>query len=196
MPFIKVSLIIFLAYFLPVVLIIGNVIPFFYRFHFLLLMTFSLFGFSRCEQVQLKELGFTGQNLEDSIKNLFPVTVILAGLMILYYLIEGVRINNSALAWQFYLFFILISASAQEFLYRGYLFYLFSEVRLNWWTSVIISALLYSFVHMIYFDIPTLLLTFGVGVIWGINYAKYRNLYSVFLSHAILGTVAIAVGLI
>ena len=112
------------------------------------------------------------------------------------FIVGWVRIDNSEIPWGFYLFFIFISSPSQEILYRGYLFNLLSEAGLNRLTSIGLSSILYSFVHLIYLDIPTLVITLIIGIFWGMNYEKYRNIYGVIFSHSILGSMAILAGII
>jgi len=89
-----------------------------------------------------------------------------------------------------------VSSPIQEFLYRGFLFAIFKRAKFPTWLQIILSTLLYSFVHLIYRDIPTLVFTLIIGMIWGWNYAKFLNLYSIIISHSLLGAIAILVGLV
>jgi membrane protease YdiL (CAAX protease family) len=50
--------------------------------------------------------------------------------------------------------------------------------------------------HIIYKDIGTMVLTFLVGLVWGTIFMRTHNLYVVTLSHAVLGAVAIMLGVI
>ena len=59
-----------------------------------------------------------------------------------------------------------------------------------------ISSLLYSFVHIIYRDFLTCLLTLIIGLIWYKNYEKNRNIIGISLSHAVLGAITIFAGII
>jgi membrane protease YdiL (CAAX protease family) len=176
----KVIIIVFLTYILPVLLVFLELIPFSWRFY----------RFSPIE------LGFTNNNLKKSLQAIALPTLIFTGLMFIYYLTHGSRLDNSAYQWLFYLFFVGVSSPIQEFLYRGFLFAIFKRAKFTSWVQIILSTLLYSFVHLIYRDIPTLVFTLIIGMIWGWNYAKFGNLYSVIISHSLLGAIAILVGLI
>lgn len=98
--------------------------------------------------------GFTRKNLKASIKHILPITLIFALPIVLTLIVGWVRIDNSKIPWGFYLFFVFISSPSQEILYRGYLFHLLSEAGLNRLTSIGLSSILYSFVHLIYFRYP------------------------------------------
>jgi membrane protease YdiL (CAAX protease family) len=192
----KVILIVGLAYILPVLLIYLGLVPFRARFYILILAAIAILAIARLYRFSAVELGFTKQNLRSSLKAIALPTLASALLMFVYYMMQGARIDNSAYKWTFYLFFVGVSSPLQEFLYRGFLFGIFSRAKLAIWVQILLSTLLYSFVHLIYQDVPTLLFTFIVGMFWGCHYAKFRNLHSIILSHSLLGAMAILVGLV
>ncbi len=192
----KVIIIVFLTYILPVLLVFLEIIPFSWRFYVLILAAIMVVAIAYLYRFSPVELGFTNNNLEKSLQAIALPTLIFTGLMFIYYLTHGSRLDNSAYQWLFYLFFVAISSPIQEFLYRGFLFAIFKRAKFTTWVQIILSTLLYSFVHLIYRDIPTLVFTLIIGMIWGWNYAKFGNLYSIIISHSLLGAIAILVGLI
>jgi uncharacterized protein len=187
----KVILIVCFAYILPVLLIFLGLLPFSWRFSVLILAAMVVIAIAQLYRFSAVELGFTRNNLGASLKVIALPTLVSVLLMLLYYFIQGQRIDNSAYNWTFYLFFIAVSSPIQEFLYRGFLFGIFSRAKFANWLKIILSASLYSFVHLIYRDIPTLIYTFIIGVLWGWHYAKFRNLHSIIVSHSLLGVIAI-----
>jgi uncharacterized protein len=192
----KVILILGFGYILPVLLVCLNIVPFFWRFYVLILAAIAILAIARFYQFSLVELGLTRQNFGNSLRAIALPTLAFALLMLLYYFIQGPRIDNSSYGWTFYLFFIFASSPIQEFLYRSFLFGIFSRAKLAIWFQIILSALIYSYLHLIYQDVPTLLLTLVIGLVWGYHYAKYQNLYSVIISHSLLGAISILLGLI
>lgn len=192
----KVMLIVSLAYILPVLVIYLGLVPFSWRFSILILAAVAILAIARLYRFSALELGFTQQHLGTSLKAIAIPTLASTLLMLIYYMMQGSRIDNSAYKWTFYLFFVGVSSPVQEFLYRGFLFSIFSRAKVSLWTQIILSTFLYSFVHLIYQDLPTLLSTFIFGMFWGYHYAKYRNLYSVIVSHSLLGAIAILIGLV
>jgi uncharacterized protein len=192
----KVILIVSFAYILPVLLIFLGLVPFSWRFAVLILAAIVVVVIARLYRFSPVELGFTRNNLETSLKAIALPTLGFALLMLIYYIIQGTRIDNSAYSSPFYLFFIGVSSPLQEFLYRGFLFSIFSRVKLAIWLQITLSTLLYSFVHLIYRDLSTLVLTVIIGLTWGWYYAKFQNLYSIIVSHSLLGAIAILVGLV
>jgi len=192
----KVILIVCFAYILPVLLLFLGLIPFSWRFYVLILAAMVVVAIALMYQLSLVELGFTRNNLGKSLKAIALLTLASTLLMLIHYFTQGSRLDNSAYKWSFYLFFICVSSPIQEFLYRGFLFSIFSRAKFAMWLQILLSTLLYSFVHLIYQDIYILLSTFIIGIFWGWHYAKFHNLYSVIISHSVLGAIAILVGLV
>jgi membrane protease YdiL (CAAX protease family) len=58
------------------------------------------------------------------------------------------------------------------------------------------AALTYAFLHVIYRDWLAFLAPLGIGLVWGAVYRRYPNLWAVVRSHAVLGLISIAVGLV
>ncbi|MFB2981841.1 type II CAAX prenyl endopeptidase Rce1 family protein [Microseira sp. BLCC-F43] len=192
----KVLLIVSFGYIVPVVPICLGWVPFAWRFYLLILVAIAIFAIARLYRFSPQELGLTTQQLGNALKAIARPTLAFASVMLIYYAVQGARIDNSSYKCAFYLFFAIISSPIQEFLYRGFLFGIFARARLGVGWQILLSASLYSYIHLIYQDLPTLLLTLVMGLLWGCHYAKYRNLYSVILSHSLLGAIAILVGLV
>ncbi|WP_017651549.1 CPBP family intramembrane glutamic endopeptidase [Fortiea contorta] len=192
----KVILIVGLAYILPILVIYLGLVPFSWRFGILILAAIVILAIARFYRFSALELGLTKQNLANSLKAIALPSLASALLMFIYHMTQGSRIDNSAYTWSFYLFFVSVSSPLQEFLYRGFLFGIFERAKLAIWLQILFSTILYSFVHLIYRDVPTLLSTFIFGLFWGYHYAKYRNLYSIIISHSVLGAIAILLGLV
>ncbi|MBW4667841.1 MAG: CPBP family intramembrane metalloprotease [Cyanomargarita calcarea GSE-NOS-MK-12-04C] len=190
----KLILIMSLGYILPVLLLYLKIIPFFWRFYLLILTAIAILAITRLYNFSAVELGLTKQRLGISLKFIALPTLAFVLLMLINYITQGLRIDNSTYQLPFYLFFVGVSSPVQEFLYRGFLFAVFSRAKLAPWLMILLSSLLYSFVHLIYQDVLTLLCTFIIGVLWGVHYVTYRNLYPIILSHSVLGVVAILVG--
>ena len=61
---------------------------------------------------------------------------------------------------------------------------------------MLITAVTYAFIHIIYRDLLVLAATLVAGIAWGAIYRRWPNLIGVAISHAGLGASAISVGLI
>jgi uncharacterized protein len=192
----KIIALIFAFYIFPPIAITVQLIPYNLRF-FLLMSITPLLWFIRPAAIMTNQnLGINRHNLTDSIIAIFPLSLILAVLTMIAAVANQPRYDNSGLSIGFYLFYVLVSCPFQEFAYRGYLFPALDTLSLQKWVRIIIAAILYSFLHIIYKDIYIIVFTFITGLIWNIHYEKYRNLASVTVSHIILGVLTIRLGLI
>lgn len=193
---IEIISVLFFVYILPIILIIADVIPFSYKFHVLVggAIVMAVY-FLLIKKVKIKELGISRVNALASLKDIMPITLIMLALTVVLVASGKVtRIPNEE--WTFFIFYIFISSPAQEFLFRSSLFQLLSEVDMNDWTKTIFSSAIYSFIHVIYLDLLTVLVTFVIGIFWFRSYSKTKNLFGVSVSHAVLGVLTIATGVI
>lgn len=180
------------VYITPVVLLRLSVIPYRWRFCVLIAMAavavifatarYSAHGLGLRRPGLLQILGWA----------VIPSALLIAGVF-------WADLPHRLLATQrlpFYLFFVLLSAPAQEFLYRSFLFAELAAARIPPVGMVVVSACLYSFMHTIARDGMTTLLTFVVGLIWATIFLRTNNFFIVALSHAGLGVAAITLGVI
>ncbi|MDC0833602.1 CPBP family intramembrane metalloprotease [Geitlerinema sp. CS-897] len=176
--------------------IVLHLIPFEFRFILLTAITPILFFLRPSAETKNIDLGLNSHNLSESIVAVMPLTLLMAlPIFVIAAAIEP-RYDNSELSIFFYIFYILISCPFQEFAYRGYLFTALDILSISRWSKIIVAAILYSFVHIVYRDNYILIFTFISGIIWNIHYEKYRNLVSVAVSHSILGVLTIILKLI
>lgn len=97
----------------------------------------------------------------------------------------------------FFVFYALFSSPVQEFLFRSLLFAEMNAAGLKHRTlQVWLSAATFGFIHVIYPNPVIWAATFLVGICWGIIYVRYPNYWAITLSHAVLGAIAITLGLI
>ena len=92
-------------------------------------------------------------------------------------------------------FYPIFSAFGQEVVYRKFLFMRYKPLFQKKWFLILASAISFSFVHIVYFSVLSLVLTFiaGIYLAW-----IYEKTYSVMLSsilHGILGFLIFTVGL-
>lgn len=183
------------VYVLPVILILTRVISFEYKFHVLVAGAILVFAFLRWRGFTLSDLGWPSLGGLQSIRDVIPLTLILVAVAVLVYVFGNVtRIPNER--WPFFLFYIFISSPAQEFLFRAALHRMFTSVGVQRTAQIILSALLYCFIHAIYRDPWTLVLTFAIGILWFRLYTKTQHLLGVSVSHAILGVITILLGIV
>lgn len=177
------------------ILILVDVIPFDLKFVALTaggLATYILF---RLAGYSNTSLGLTAKGAGRSLLRVAPLTVLLLVAALVLYLVGYSRIDPTE-DWLFFLFYIFISCPVQEFLYRGALTAFGDSIKLPTWGTLLLTSVLYSFVHVIYLDWLTVAATLLIGFYWFWAYNGARTLIGVSVSHAVLGVVTIAAGLI
>jgi len=192
-PRTRAHLTVLLLLVLPVLLMLFGFLPFRLRFAVLVALaaiaaTLAIFrGYTRAS-LGLRFAGTPAMALWTTL----PAIVLAAAVAV--NLLEDR--HELSLAVPFYLFFVFISAPAQEFLYRSFLFVELESAEYSTFTIMLVSAALYSFMHVIYYDTLTILITFVAGLLWSWLFMTYRSFPLVATSHAAAGALAIALGII
>jgi len=184
-------------YYLPPLLILSGVLPFAWRFQILAVMTIITFGYDYRRGISLKELGFRRDTLKDALLLNTAVSLLFV-ISILVPFKAGYLRASAPPEWElFFVYYLFISGPSQEFLFRCNLFALMRRGNLRGpFVQIMLSAVTFSFLHIIYNDPLILLVTFMAGLIWGWIYYRCPNFWGVALSHSIVGAIAIKVGLI
>lgn len=185
-----------LVYYLPVALILVGVIPFGWKYYVLAAMTGMMALYMAARKRSFASLGFRRDTLVASFTMNGALSIAFIGMMVALFALGVVRPAHPR--WDLFLvFYLFISSPCQEFMFRSALF---SEMAASGINSprvqVAISAVTFCFLHVIYRDAITLAVTLFMGVVWGTVYVKAPNYWGLTLSHAVLGIVAILVGLI
>lgn len=139
-----------------------------------------------------KEIGLSFEGIVPSLAYSLSLTIVIviASQVVLK---EG-RINNTSIDIYFYIFYVFVSCPLQEIVFRGCVKAIYgreSEIQ-----YIIVSALLYGFIHVIYKDVITL---FGASLIGGVlALISFRtgNLAGPILAHMIFGVYTIRKGFI
>ncbi len=182
---------------LPVLLLLAGVIPFAYRFHTLVVMMLAVGAGAGAAGFGWSELGLGRRHMLPSLLWNALVSGLLVAVLVVVYASGGVRPAELPEWNLFFVFYVFVSSPCQELLYRGFLFALMDR-----WgprsavAQVLLSAMLYSFLHLFYRDLITLAVTLVMGLVWGAIYRRHRNLWPVMGSHAVLGAVSILTGLV
>ena len=183
--------------YVPSILIWLQILPFEYRFYtFFTVLTGFLFycGYKR---YSFYELGFRTDNLSSSIRwNLLFCAVGAVGLYMTYKtgLLRPRNSNNLPYAYALYIF---VLGPVQEVIFRGVLFAEMTRIRIldhRW--ILLISTLSFCFLHIIYRHPQLLVITFVSGLVWGMIFTKWRNIWGISLSHSLLGALAMFLGVI
>ena len=182
--------------YIPVTLLWSGLIPLQYRFHvsFLVIVTFLIFAFQR--KYRFRELGYRVDNFSSSL--CWNFMFCLFGAVCLYSahrfgLLNPVNNENQSI----YVFYILFLAPAQELVYRGILFAEMQRMRnMDNRVILIVSTSSFCCLHLIYNHPPIIIISFVSGLIWGAIFMKCPNIWGVSLSHALLGAMALFLGVI
>jgi hypothetical protein len=92
------------------------------------------------------------------------------------------------------IYFSAITAGiTEEFIFRGYILSRLSAFFNNKHIAVLISALLFAFIHLTYKTLSELIFAFLLGLIFGYHYQKYRNIKVVIAVHFLVDVIAFLV---
>jgi len=186
-----------LIFYAPSCLLLLGVIPFELRFHVLIIVAGALIVYAWKRRYSLQQLGLRTDTLKDSLLFNSILTVIVVGALAVAYWENLIRAPTVP-SWNwFFPLYVVLFCPAQEFTCRAIPFAEFERVGI---TSapiqILVSAVSYSFIHVIYRDVLTLVATLVMGVAWGTAYWLRPNLYGITFSHSAIGVVSILVGLI
>ena len=93
------------------------------------------------------------------------------------------------------LFYPVFSAFGQEIIYRTFLSRRYSGILAKKWHFVVASALTFSFMHIVYYDPVSMILTFMGGLYFARNYQITRSVLFTSVLHGIFGIMMFGVGL-
>ena len=91
------------------------------------------------------------------------------------------------------LFYLLFSVIPQEIIFRFLFFYKYKDY-FNKFEFLLLNSLVFSFCHLIYFDIYILLFSFFGNLLFTFNYMKNKSLLVVIVEHFLLGQTLIILG--
>jgi uncharacterized protein len=186
-----------LVFYVPSCLILLGVVPFEFRFHVLSGIAAALGFYAWKQGYSLRQLGFRTDTLKDSLLLNGIVTVAVISALGLAYWQQLIRAPTVPTWGLFFPLYVLMFCPAQEFTCRAIPFAEFERAGVTSAAmQIVISAVSYAFIHVIYRDALTLVATLVMGLAWGAIYWLRPNLYGVTLSHTALGVVSILVGLI
>lgn len=130
------------------------------------------------------------------------VIILICGLLMLGYvwLFERHNLFNLPRAniWIFLamvVFYPVFSAYGQEIIYRTFLFRRYSVIFPKAWQFILLSALTFSFLHIVYYDPVSMILTFIGGLYFSWVYITTRSVLYTAVLHGIFGMLVFGVGL-
>lgn len=185
-----------LVFSLPPLMISSNMVGFDYRNEVALLFSVFIFGYAYLRGFSSEQLGLRVDNIYDALWSFIPcMLLVLSGLFALYY--SGwVHVVDCPLSYYFIVFYLFISAPFQEFCYRSLLF---AELNKDNYFSdrskIMITTLLFSMLHIMYFHWTMLILSVCMGFTWGYLYQKTPNLFAASITHFVVGMTAFWLGI-
>ena len=91
------------------------------------------------------------------------------------------------------LFYLLFSVIPQEIIFRFLFFYKYKDY-FNKFEILLLNSLVFSFCHLIYFDIYILLFSFFGNLLFTFDYMQNKSLLVVIVEHFLLGQTLIILG--
>ena len=91
------------------------------------------------------------------------------------------------------LFYLLFSVIPQEIIFRFLFFYKYKDY-FNKFEILLLNSFVFSFCHLIYFDIYIVILSFFGNLLFALNYMQNKSLLLVIVEHFFLGQTLIILG--
>ena len=130
------------------------------------------------------------------------IIIILTGLFLYIYVLifEPENLFNlpkgNPLIWVAMLFFYpIFSAYGQEIVFRKFIFMRYKRLFQKNWILILASGITFSFVHIVYFSILSLILTFFAGIYLAWIYNKTKSVLFTGIIHGVMGFLIFTVGL-
>jgi uncharacterized protein len=185
------------VYILPITAVWAGVLPFYLRYPLLVAAVIAAAVHAARNRRSAIELGFRSDTARPAyLWHAVTTTAGILGLITLRCLnvLPEAHLTQAGL---FYAFYAAFSSPVQEFLFRSVLFCEMQAAGITHRPAqVVLSAVTFSYVHVVYERPVAVLATLAIGLIWGAIYARYPNFWTVTASHAVLGAVAITTGLV
>lgn len=89
-------------------------------------------------------------------------------------------------------FSAITAGITEELVFRGYILSRLSLFFQNKHWPVLISAFLFSFMHLSYKTVSELIFTLLIGIVFGYHYQKYRNIKVVIIVHFLVDMIALS----
>ena len=157
------------------------------------LTTLAFIGLTIYHQYSLQSLGIRVDNMRAGLHFYIPITI--AGLFVIFIARAHFRQFRASKEKHsiYFFYFYFFSCLTQEFIFRAYLINRLSEICHHLFFTILLSAGLYTFMHIVFRIKGFMFYTFLFGVAAILAYNYYPNLIIISLSHYILGLAMLGV---
>ena len=196
--YLAIELVIFVAF--P--LLINEFWPQFFKIRHIILGIGVVYAYAiaKSHDISFSDMGLRKENFKESLRDVMPFTFVMILVMTACYLVVPglMRVEQlddvlqvSAVRFFFVVMlpYNVLSVPVQEFIFRGYYVPRVALTSKHKIFTTIWSALVFMFAHILYYNILFNIGTFAIGIVYARNFFKYKNIYSLMVSHAILGTI-------
>ena len=185
-----------LIFFLPVLVYRLGWLPIGTRLYALEIFAATVVVLTITYHIKLQAIGFRLDTFLPAIKLLLPGTLTMMAVLFLFYkfnLISDYFINDW---WKnsFFIYYFFIGAPSQEFGYRGYLLHRLQSITSRRWALIILNAVLFAWLHILFQDPYVLIGTFIFGLYLTWVYLKQPNIYASSIAHGLVGATGIILG--
>lgn len=186
---------IFVIFVLPISLLYFGVLEMSWRFVLLAVSSLFIYGIIRKEEWSFEEMGIRHDNFKKAFPFYLVFTILgVIALFLIKDLVNLPEITNKAFILKAWIFFLPISFF-QEFAFRSFLIPRLKIVYQKKYVIVLINAILFTFLHIIYLNMAVVLpLMFFSGLLFAWLYLKYPNLVFISVAHSILNILAMLLG--
>ena len=181
---------------LPVFLLYFNIVPTSWRIILLAISSLFIYGIIRHEKWTHEEMGVRHDNFKKAIPFYLLFTVLSLGALFIISQKVSMPMNvfTKIFYWKTFIFF-LPSSFFQEFAFRSFLMPRLKRIFSNNFTIILVNAVLFTWMHVIYSSWGLLMpILFVSGIFFAWLYLKYPNLILVSISHALLNVTAVLLG--
>lgn len=145
-------------------------------------------------------LGLRKENFKKSLMLNMAFSFLSMVAIIFVYVMGWIPKRNDPPDVLFFCLYVFLSAPVQEFFFRSVVYWEMDSRGMTNNEYILASSLNFAYLHIFYGDFFTIAinvpLTFIAGFAWAWVYTKEQNFWTITLSHASLGAIAIALGAI
>lgn len=186
---------ILLLFVVPIMLLYFKKINFKYRIHVLSLICIIVLGIIIFEGWNLFDLGIRLDNIKESLVPYLVFTIVGTLCLIVIAKVLKNKPEKDFFKQKHFIFGFIILSMLQEFLFRSFLIVRLSSLTDSTILIILINAILFTIMHLIYFNKKSiLLLLFCSGLVFAYLYLNYPNLILISISHSILNYFAVMFG--